>query len=65
MPVFRACLDSVEILGEIYNPDFAGERTGHLVQPAVFAWTILGFAVSGIILRRFSSTRLYKRGLQR
>lgn len=65
MPVFRACLDSVEILGEIYNPDFAGERTGHLVQPAVFAWTILGFAVSGIILRRLSSARLYKRGLHR
>ncbi len=65
MPVFRACLDSVEILGEIYNPDFVGEHTGHLVQPSVFAWTVLGFAVSGFILRRFSSHRLNKRGSQR
>lgn len=58
LPVFRACLNSVEVLGDIYDPDFAGERSGHLVQPTTFGWVAGGLALLGLVLRRVSSTRL-------
>lgn len=65
MPLFRASLDSIDILGDIYDPDFAGGRRGHLVQPTAFGAGCFAFLIAGVLLRRFSTTRIRKRGLGR
>jgi hypothetical protein len=63
MPLFRASLDSIEILGDIYDPNFAGGRRGHLVRPSALGAGLAVFLVAGFILRRFSAARLRNREL--
>ena len=58
---FRACLDGLEVLGEIFEPDPAGDSVPlFTVRTAGFVG--FGFLALGFFLRRFSAARLDRIG---
>jgi hypothetical protein len=62
LPVFRAFLASVEILGDIYDPDAGRARTGHLIQTETAVVSALCLAACAFVLRRISIQRLKRLG---
>ncbi len=62
LPVFRAFLASVEILGEIYDPDAGLAKTGHLIKSHTAGVLALCLAVCGFTLRRISIVRMKRLG---
>jgi hypothetical protein len=62
LPVFRACLESVEIMGDIYDPDRGLAKTGHLIPGHTLAMIAICLAASGFILRQVSIARLKRLG---
>lgn len=58
LPTFRASLDSVEILGLIFDPASGRARTGHLIQPRTAAGLFVASFVAALLMRRISTRRL-------
>jgi hypothetical protein len=58
LPLFRASMDSAQILGSIYSPDQTLRVGGHLLQPSTLGWLAIGCFVSGLVMRQISSARL-------
>ena len=57
---FRACLDSLEVLGEIFEPDPAGD--GPLFTARTAGFVGFGLLAFEVFLRRFSVARLDRAG---
>ena len=56
LATFRACLDSLEVLGELFEPDPTSEDPLFTARTAGFVG--FGFLTFGFFLRRFSVSRL-------
>jgi hypothetical protein len=61
LPLFRASMDSVQILGAIYSPDQTHRVGGHLLQPSTLGLLAIGCFISGVVMRQISKARLKRK----
>jgi hypothetical protein len=62
LPVFRASLESIEILGSIFDPDAGLTETGHLIELYTAGLFAIGLAVCATIVRFISIARMKRSG---
>jgi hypothetical protein len=62
LPVFRASLESVEILGDIFDPEAGLTKTGHLIKRHTAGLFAICLAVCAFTLRCISIARMKRMG---